>query len=81
MTVAAGAIGFLATAGSPLTTAATLSAAKISAMEVGENLTLVFGEAKSASTDLDNSIMAQIGANSGQQCSFQLVIWVQRQKV
>lgn len=35
-------------------------------MASGESITLVFGDAKSASNDLDNSIMAQIGANSGQ---------------
>ncbi|PYG89117.1 flagellin [Ruminiclostridium sufflavum DSM 19573] len=66
VTVTAGEIAFAAAAGSPLTGGATLSAANISAMAVGESITLVFGEAKSASSELDNSIMAQIGANSGQ---------------
>ena len=69
VTVAAGSIslaGGAATAGAVLSTAQTLSAANISAMAVGESITLVFGEAKAASTELDDSIMAQIGANSGQ---------------
>ncbi len=43
-----------------------ISAKGISAIAVGESITLVFGEAKSASSDLNNSIMGQIGANSGQ---------------
>jgi flagellin len=64
--VGSASISFGAAAGSPLTAGGSLSATKISAMAVGESLTLVFGEAKSASSDLDNSIMAQIGANSGQ---------------
>jgi len=66
VTVSAGNIAFAASAGSPLTAGDTLSAANISAMAVGESITLVFGEAKSASSELDDSIMAQIGANSGQ---------------
>lgn len=65
--VAAGQISLAGTSASMvLSTAANLSAANISAMKVGESITLVFGEAKSASAELDNSIMAQIGANSGQ---------------
>ncbi|QNU67111.1 flagellin [Ruminiclostridium herbifermentans] len=47
-------------------TADDLVAEDISAMAVGESITLVFGQAKSASSELDDSIMAQIGANSGQ---------------
>lgn len=35
-------------------------------MAVGESITLVFGKTVSASSDLKNSIMGQIGANSGQ---------------
>lgn len=35
-------------------------------MEVGESITFVFGKHEAASSDLDNSIMGQIGANSGQ---------------
>lgn len=35
-------------------------------MAVGESITLVFGEAKVAGTNIEDSIMAQIGANSGQ---------------
>lgn len=35
-------------------------------MAVGESMTLVFGKYEAASTDLDESIMAQVGANSGQ---------------
>ncbi|QNU67113.1 flagellin [Ruminiclostridium herbifermentans] len=54
------------TANAVFTAARTLSAANITAMAVGESITLVFGEAKSASSELDDSIMAQIGANSGQ---------------
>jgi flagellin len=38
----------------------------LSAMKVGESITLVFGKAEAAGSDLKNSIMAQIGANSGQ---------------
>jgi len=38
----------------------------LSAMKVGESITLVFGKTQSASSDLKNSIMSQIGANSGQ---------------
>ena len=69
VTVAAGNISFAggaATANFVFNGAQTLSASNISAMEVGESLTLVFGEQKAASTKLDESIMAQIGANSGQ---------------
>lgn len=43
-----------------------LSAEGLSAMEVGDTLTFVFKEFQSASSELDDSIMAQIGANSGQ---------------
>ncbi|QPC47508.1 flagellin [Mangrovibacillus cuniculi] len=35
-------------------------------MKVGESITLVFGKHEDASTDLDGSIMTQIGANAGQ---------------
>lgn len=35
-------------------------------MAVGESMTMVFGKYEAASTDLDESIMAQVGANSGQ---------------
>lgn len=35
-------------------------------MEVGESITFVFGKHEDASSELDNSIMGQIGANSGQ---------------
>lgn len=35
-------------------------------MKVGESITLVFSKNEAAETDLDNSIMTQIGANSGQ---------------
>lgn len=35
-------------------------------MAVGESITFVFGKHEDASSDLDNSIMGQIGANSGQ---------------
>ncbi len=35
-------------------------------MKVGESMTMVFGKFEAASTDLGNSIMAQVGANSGQ---------------
>ena len=35
-------------------------------MKVGESITLVFGKAEAASSDLDSSIMTQIGANAGQ---------------
>lgn len=35
-------------------------------LKVGESITLVFGKAEAASSDLDDSIMAQIGANAGQ---------------
>ena len=35
-------------------------------MAVGESMTFVFGKHEAASSDLDNSIMGQIGANSGQ---------------
>lgn len=69
VTITAGEINFAGgsgTAGEVLSSTATLSAANISAMAVGESITLVFGEQKAASTELDDSIMAQIGANSGQ---------------
>ncbi len=67
VSVTAGEIAFAAaSANAVLTTAAVLSAGNISAMAVGESITLVLGEAKSASAELDESIMAQIGANSGQ---------------
>ena len=69
VTIAAGEIrfgAFAATANGILTGAAAALTATMSAMAVGESLTLVFGEAKSASSELDDSIMAQIGANSGQ---------------
>jgi len=46
--------------------AAGVLAGNFQGMAVGESITLVFGEAKAAGTDLDNSVMAQIGANSGQ---------------
>lgn len=49
-----------------LSAGATISAKSLSTMKVGESITLVFGETKSATSDLNNSIMAQIGANSGQ---------------
>lgn len=35
-------------------------------MAVGESMTFVFGKQEDASSDLANSIMAQVGANSGQ---------------
>lgn len=35
-------------------------------MAVGESMTFVFGKHEAASSDLDASVMAQIGANSGQ---------------
>lgn len=35
-------------------------------MKVGESITFVFGKAEAASSDLDASIMTQIGANAGQ---------------
>ena len=35
-------------------------------MKVGESMTFVFNKQEDASTDLANSIMAQVGANSGQ---------------
>ncbi len=35
-------------------------------MKVGESMTFVFGKDVAASSDLDNSIMTQIGANAGQ---------------
>jgi flagellin len=35
-------------------------------MAVGESITLVFGEAKAAGTNIGDSVMAQIGANAGQ---------------
>ncbi len=35
-------------------------------LKVGEGMTFVFSAAKEASSDLDNSIMLQIGANAGQ---------------
>lgn len=66
ISVTTGSIDFLAVGTGALTAAASISATNISAMAVGESITLVFNEAKSASNDLDNSIMAQIGANSGQ---------------
>ncbi|MHB8062975.1 MAG: flagellin N-terminal helical domain-containing protein [Ruminiclostridium sp.] len=48
-----------------ISTGTTISGS-VNAMATGESITLVFGKAKSASSELDNSIMAQIGANSGQ---------------
>ena len=64
--IATASIAISASSAAPLTTAQTLSAANMVKMAVGESITLVFGEAKSASSELDDSIMAQIGANSGQ---------------
>ena len=49
-------------AGSTLTTTNSL----FTDMEVGESMTFVFGKHEAASSELDNSIMGQIGANSGQ---------------
>lgn len=43
-----------------------ISAVHIGKMEVGETLTFTFGDWKSATSDLGNSIMGQIGANTGQ---------------
>lgn len=44
----------------------TLSASSVSAMQVGQSVTLVFQDYKTASSDLAGSIMGQIGANTGQ---------------
>ncbi len=35
-------------------------------MEVGESMTFIFGRHEDATSDLENSVMAQIGANAGQ---------------
>jgi flagellin len=43
-----------------------LSGADLGDMKVGESITLVFGKAEAASSDLGSSIMTQIGANAGQ---------------
>lgn len=43
-----------------------VSAAGIQNMKVGESVTFVFSKAETASNDLANSIMTQIGANAGQ---------------
>ncbi|SHJ49584.1 flagellin [Hathewaya proteolytica DSM 3090] len=54
--------------GTDLTTGAavTMSIDNIKNMKVGESMTFVFNKFVAASTKLDESIMAQIGANSGQ---------------
>ena len=52
--------------GANIITAATSIGLTINDMAVGESITLVFGKAEDATNDLKNSIMAQIGANSGQ---------------
>jgi len=44
----------------------TLTAAGLGTMKVGESITLVFGKAEKANSDLASSIMTQIGANAGQ---------------
>lgn len=47
--------------------ATTLAVSSLDAgMKVGESITFVFGKHEDASSDLSNSIMAQVGANSGQ---------------
>ena len=47
--------------------ATTLAVSSLDAgMKVGESMTFVFGKHEDASSDLANSIMAQVGANSGQ---------------
>lgn len=57
----------VASAGDVLASAGiNLANTSLSAMRVGESITLVFGKVQTASSDLKNSIMAQIGANSGQ---------------
>jgi flagellin len=48
------------------TATASLTTDDLGGMEVGESITLVFGKAEAASSDLDSSIMTQIGANAGQ---------------
>ncbi len=60
------AAGIIVASTNLVATATFTIAAELSAMKVGESITLVFGKAESASSDLKNSIMAQIGANSGQ---------------
>ncbi|WP_141506474.1 flagellin [Paenibacillus luteus] len=52
--------------GTTKTAAVTLAVGGLGNMKVGESITLVFGKAEVASSDLDSSIMTQIGANSGQ---------------
>ena len=64
LSITAGTIQFSATAN--VLSADVAISADLSKMKVGESITLVFGETKSATSDLNNSIMAQIGANSGQ---------------
>jgi flagellin len=50
-----------------LTTTSTLLAGNLNAeMAVGESITVVLSKHEDASSELDNSIMGQIGANSGQ---------------
>lgn len=50
-----------------VTGAATFSVSGgLDAMKVGESITFVFGKHQAASTELDDSIMTQIGANAGQ---------------
>jgi len=59
--------GSISTTLSTSTSAASLTVdGKLQNMKVGESITLVFGKAEAASSDLDSSIMTQIGANAGQ---------------
>jgi flagellin len=65
LTLASG--GITTVAGATTNTGtATLTVGGLGNMKVGESLTLVFGKAESASSDLGSSIMTQIGANAGQ---------------
>jgi len=66
VTVANGSFTFLNGAGLSVSGANVVISAAVSAMASGESITFVFGNKQSASSDLKNSIMAQIGANSGQ---------------
>ncbi|QHE63198.1 flagellin [Rossellomorea vietnamensis] len=48
------------------TAALTVGAEGLKGMKVGESITITFNDAEAASSDLDGSIMTQIGANAGQ---------------
>lgn len=73
-TKATGAAGITLTAGTTITLSAAIvtgtatlrTDANLSTIKVGDSMTFVFGKAEAASSSLGDSIMGQIGANSGQ---------------